>query len=108
MKNLVALVGKSNVGKSTLFNRIAGKKISITDPLPGVTRDRIYQNVTWNQHSFLLIDTGGIQIENENFQDLVRIQVQIALEEADILVWVLDGTKEIDSEDHFVLSLLRK
>ncbi|WP_434334927.1 ribosome biogenesis GTPase Der [Mesomycoplasma hyopneumoniae] len=108
MKNLVALVGKSNVGKSTLFNRIAGKKISITDPLPGVTRDRIYQNVTWNQHSFLLIDTGGIQIENENFQDLIRIQVQIALEEADILVWVLDGTKEIDSEDHFVLSLLRK
>ncbi|ATP60034.1 ribosome biogenesis GTPase Der [Mesomycoplasma dispar] len=108
MKNLVALVGKSNVGKSTLFNRIIGKKISITDSTPGVTRDRIYQHTSWNQRDFVLIDTGGIQIETQNFQDLIRIQVQIAIEEAQILIWVLDGTKSIDSEDHFVLNLLRK
>ncbi|AJC49647.1 ribosome biogenesis GTPase Der [Mesomycoplasma flocculare] len=108
MKNLVALVGKSNVGKSTLFNRIVGKKISITDAKPGVTRDRIYQNTRWNQHDFILIDTGGIQIETQNFQDLIRIQAQIAIQEAQILIWVLDGTKAIDTDDYFVLNLLRK
>ncbi|WP_341432850.1 ribosome biogenesis GTPase Der [Mesomycoplasma ovipneumoniae] len=108
MKNLVALVGKSNVGKSTLFNRIVGKKISITDPTPGVTRDRIYENAHWNSKDFTLIDTGGIQIETKNFQELIRIQLQIAIEEAQILIWVLDGTAGIDSEDHFVLNLLRK
>ncbi|WP_337897001.1 ribosome biogenesis GTPase Der [Mesomycoplasma ovipneumoniae] len=108
MKNLVALVGKANVGKSTLFNRIVGKKISITDPTPGVTRDRIYENVRWNSKDFTLIDTGGIQIETKNFQELIRIQLQIAIEEAQILIWVLDGTAGIDSEDHFVLNLLRK
>ncbi|WP_341517516.1 ribosome biogenesis GTPase Der [Mesomycoplasma ovipneumoniae] len=108
MKNLVALVGKANVGKSTLFNRIVGKKISITDPTPGVTRDRIYENAHWNSKDFTLIDTGGIQIETKNFQELIRIQLQIAIEEAQILIWVLDGTAGIDSEDHFVLNLLRK
>ncbi|WP_044285674.1 ribosome biogenesis GTPase Der [Mesomycoplasma ovipneumoniae] len=108
MKNLVALVGKANVGKSTLFNRIVGKKISITDPTPGVTRDRIYENARWNSKDFTLIDTGGIQIETKNFQELIRIQLQIAIEEAQILIWVLDGTAGIDSEDHFVLNLLRK
>ncbi|MBG0730631.1 ribosome biogenesis GTPase Der [Mycoplasma sp. 'Moose RK'] len=108
MKNLVALVGKPNVGKSTLFNRIVGKKISITDEIPGVTRDRIYQNTTWNQHDFVVIDTGGIEVEAKNFQNLIQIQVQIAIQEAQVLIWVLDGKSSLDSDDYFVWNLLLK
>ncbi|MXR09479.1 ribosome biogenesis GTPase Der [Mycoplasma hyorhinis] len=108
MKNIVALIGKPNVGKSTLFNKLVGKKVSITHDSPGVTRDRIYSKVEWAGKEFYLIDTGGIEIENKSFQEQIRIQTQIAIEEANLIIFLVDGRVEIDSDDHFVIDLLRK
>lgn len=108
MANTVALIGKPNVGKSTLFNKIIGQKISITDATPGVTRDRIYGKATWAGKFFNLIDTGGIELENRSFQDLIQIQAKVAIEEADVIIFLLDGRAEIDADDFFVVDLLRK
>lgn len=108
MKNIVALIGKPNVGKSTLFNKLVGKKVSIIHDSPGVTRDRIYSKVEWAGKEFYLIDTGGIEIENKSFQEQIRIQTQIAIEEANLIIFLVDGRVEIDSDDHFVIDLLRK
>lgn len=108
MKNIVALIGKPNVGKSTLFNKLVGKKVSIIHDSPGVTRDRIYSKVEWVGKEFYLIDTGGIEIENKSFQEQIRIQTQIAIEEANLIIFLVDGRVEIDSDDHFVIDLLRK
>ncbi|CAT04923.1 GTP-binding protein EngA [Mesomycoplasma conjunctivae] len=108
MKNTVALIGKPNVGKSTLFNKIIGKKKSITDSMPGVTRDRIYAKTTWLGKTFNIIDTGGIEIENRTFQDLIQMQSKVAIEEAQVIVLVLDGQNAIDSDDYYVVDLLRK
>ncbi|QJB71508.1 ribosome biogenesis GTPase Der [Mycoplasma sp. 1654_15] len=108
MKNIVALIGKPNVGKSTLFNKLVGKKVSIIHNSPGVTRDRIYSKVSWSGKEFYLIDTGGIEVENKSFQELIRIQTQIAIEEANLIIFLVDGRAEIDSDDYFVIDLLRK
>ncbi|WP_340641030.1 ribosome biogenesis GTPase Der [Mesomycoplasma hyorhinis] len=108
MKNIVALIGKPNVGKSTLFNKLVGKKVSIIHDSPGVTRDRIYSKIEWAGKEFYLIDTGGIEIENKSFQEQIRIQTQIAIEEANLIIFLVDGRVEIDSDDHFVIDLLRK
>ena len=78
----VALVGRPNVGKSTLFNRLVGSKVSIIEDTPGVTRDRIYSEVTFNNYRFDLIDTGGIDVSQELFNDEIKIQAEIAIEEA--------------------------
>ena len=85
----VAIVGTPNVGKSTIFNRITGERKSIIDDQPGVTRDRIYSKATWLTKEFRLIDTGGVEIENRPFQEQIRAQVEIALEEADVILFLL-------------------
>ena len=87
----VAIVGTPNVGKSTIFNRIIGERKSIIDDQPGVTRDRIYAHGKWLTKEFRLIDTGGVEIENTPFQDQIRAQVEIAINEADVIGFVVDG-----------------
>mgnify|MGYP002523464820 CR=1 FL=1 len=83
-KGVVAIVGSPNVGKSTIFNRMVGERSAIVDDEAGITRDRLYGTVNWLGKSFSLIDTGGIEIANRSFQEQIRAQAQIAMEEADI------------------------
>ncbi len=104
----VAIIGKPNVGKSTLFNRIAKKRISIVDDAPGVTRDRIYSLCEYKEQKFHLIDTGGITIENENFNKEIKAQAELAIEEADVIIFLLDGKNGRTVEDDLINELLRK
>lgn len=108
-KPLVAVVGRPNVGKSTLFNNIAKKKISIVEDIPGVTRDRIYIDAEWLDYEFTLIDTGGIEFENVNDKILtsMRYQAELAIQEADVIVFVVDGRAGVTSGDEEVAALLR-
>ncbi len=105
---IIALVGKPNVGKSTLFNRIVGKKISITEDIPGITRDRIYERAKYNNYIFNVIDTGGIDVGKEKFNDEIRIQAEIAIEEADIVVFIVDGKDGLTSNDYVIRDILKK
>jgi len=105
---VVALVGRPNVGKSTIFNRFVGKKISIIEDTPGVTRDRIYGMVTYGDTKFHLIDTGGIDISQEIFNDEIKVQVSLAIEEADVVVFVVDGKEGLTSNDFAVRDMLLK
>jgi len=104
----VALIGKPNVGKSTLFNRFAGKRISIVDDTPGVTRDRVYSLCTYQSHNFHLIDTGGITLENEKLNKEIKLQAELAIEEADVIIFVVDGKSGLTIEDELIANLLRK
>lgn len=104
----VALVGRPNVGKSTLFNKIVGKKIAIIEDLPGVTRDRIYQEATYNNKKFYLIDTGGIDASKMKFNDEIKMQAEIAIKDADIVVFIVDGKEGLTSNDLIVRDLVRK
>ena len=104
----VALVGRPNVGKSTLFNKIAGKKISIIEDIPGITRDRIYQKVTYERYTFNLIDTGGIDLAKEKFNKEIKMQAEIAIDQADVIVFVVDGKEGLTENDFEVRNLLRK
>lgn len=104
----VALVGRPNVGKSTLFNKLVGKKISIIEDTPGVTRDRIYSEVTYKNYRFNLIDTGGIDVSKEIFNDEIKIQVEIAIDEADVIVFLVDGKESLTSNDLYVRDMLRR
>ena len=104
----VALVGRPNVGKSTLFNKIVGKKISIIEDTPGVTRDRIYQEAIYNQKKFYLVDTGGIDTSNEKFNDEIKMQAEIAIKEADIVIFMVDGKEGLTSNDLIIKEILRK
>ena len=104
----VALVGRPNVGKSTLFNKIVGKKVAIIEDLPGVTRDRIYQEATYNNKKFYLIDTGGIDASKMKFNDEIKMQAEIAIKDADIVVFIVDGKEGLTSNDLIVRDLLRK
>ncbi len=104
----VALVGRPNVGKSTLFNKIVGKQISIIEDLPGVTRDRIYQEATYNKKRFYLIDTGGIDNEKLDFNTEIKMQAEIAINEADVVVFIVDGKEGLTSNDFTVSDILRK
>jgi GTP-binding protein len=88
---LVALVGAPNVGKSTIFNRFVGERKSIIEDTPGVTRDRIYGTATWLTKTFRVVDTGGIEIKNKPFQTQIRAQVGMAIDEADVIVFIVDG-----------------
>ena len=104
----VALVGRPNVGKSTLFNKIVGKKIAIIEDLPGVTRDRIYQEVTYNNKKFYLVDTGGIDASKMKFNDEIKMQAEIAIKEAEVVVFIVDGKEGLTSNDLIVRDILRK
>lgn len=106
---LVALIGRPNVGKSSLFNRIAGSRKAIVDPTPGVTRDRHYEKVTWNEHTFMLIDTGGIESDHESkINPLIQEQTRQAVEQADMVLLLLDGREGVMPEDREVVDILRR
>ena len=107
-KPILAIVGRPNVGKSTLFNTLAGEKISIVEDHPGVTRDRIYADVTWLNHSFSMIDTGGIDATKMDFNTEIKMQAEIAINEADVVVFIVDGKEGITTNDLIVRDLLRK
>ena len=104
----VAVVGSPNVGKSTIFNRIIGHRHAIIDDQPGVTRDRIYDKASWLGVDFNIIDTGGIEIANQPFQEQIRAQATIAIEEADVIVFVTDGKVGISKDDRIVAKMLYK
>lgn len=107
-KGIVAIVGRANVGKSTIFNRIVGQRISIVEDTPGVTRDRIYGDASWLTRDFKIIDTGGIELENASFTEQIKMQAEIAIEEADIILFVVNGREGVTKEDLFVARLLQK
>lgn len=105
---VVALVGRPNVGKSTIFNRIIGKKVSIIEDTPGVTRDRIYGNATYDNYKFHLIDTGGIDTSVNDFNDIIKVQAELAIDEADVVIFVVDGKSGLTSNDLLVRDILIK
>lgn len=107
-KPIVAIVGRPNVGKSTLFNQIGKRRVSIVDDMPGVTRDRIYMDAEWLNHTFTMIDTGGIEFdESDQILRSMRQQAKIAMEEADVIVFVVDGRVGLTSADEEVGHMLR-
>lgn len=108
-KPIVAIVGRPNVGKSTLFNKLAGKRISIVEDTPGVTRDRVYAEAEWLNKTFTMIDTGGIEPESSDvIVKQMRRQAQIAIEMADVIVFIVDGKEGITAADEEVAQMLRK
>ena len=107
-KPVVALVGRPNVGKSTLFNRLVGNKIAIIEDIPGITRDRIYGDVQFGNCSFHLIDTGGIDISKDDFNNEIKMQAEIAINEADVIVFVVDAKEGITTNDLVVKDMLLK
>jgi GTP-binding protein len=108
-KPLVAIIGRPNVGKSTLFNKLVGKRISIVDDQPGVTRDRIYANAEWLGYNFNLVDTGGLDFSNSDiFQNDIQRQARIAIDFADVILFLVDGKEGITANDEEVAALLRR
>lgn len=105
---VVAFIGKPNVGKSTIFNRIIGERRSIIEDTPGVTRDRLYAKAMWLGKEFRIIDTGGIELKDAPFQESIKMQAEIAMEEADVIVYVGDGRVGVDNDDEYICSILRK
>jgi GTPase len=105
-KPVVAIVGRPNVGKSTIFNRIVGERISIVEDVPGVTRDRIYSSAEWLTHEFNMIDTGGIEIGEEPFLEQIRQQAEIAIDEADVIIFMVNGREGVTSADEIVAKIL--
>lgn len=108
-KPLVAIIGRPNVGKSTLFNRLIRERKSIVEDVPGVTRDRIYADTEWDGREFSLVDTGGFDPSDEEiYPSLIKNQIQIAIEESDLILFVLDGKEGVMPHDRDVVSMLRK
>ncbi|WP_019413577.1 ribosome biogenesis GTPase Der [Paenisporosarcina sp. TG20] len=107
-KPVVAIVGRPNVGKSTIFNRIVGERVSIVEDIPGVTRDRIYNAADWLTHEFNIIDTGGIDIGDEPYLEQIRAQAEIAIQEADVIIFLTNGREGVTSADEQVAKLLYK
>ena len=103
---LVALVGAPNVGKSTIFNRMVGSRLSIVEDTPGITRDRLYGTGEWLTKRFRVVDTGGIEIQKAPFQTEIRAQAQIAMEEADVILFVVDGKNGLSGDDQAVAKML--
>lgn len=104
----IAIIGRPNVGKSTIFNKIVGDKISIVENIEGVTRDRIYSQAEWLNNKFFIIDTGGIQIENKPFQKQIRAQAELAIDEADVIIFLADGKNGLTEDDKEIAKLLYK
>ena len=104
----IAIVGRPNVGKSTVFNRMLEKRLSIVEDTPGVTRDRIYGDCTWLNKTYRLIDTGGIQLKDEPFQKEINMQVDIAIEEADVILFLVNGKEGLTSDDQYIAKLLKR
>ena len=108
-KPLVAVVGRPNVGKSTLFNKVVGKRIAIVEDTPGVTRDRIYGDATWLEYNFALVDTGGIEPARDDVISVqMRRQAELAIETADVIVFLVDGREGITAADAEVAEMLRR
>lgn len=108
IKGIAAIVGRPNVGKSTIFNRMIGERKSIVEDTPGVTRDRIYGKVEWLTQEFRLIDTGGIQLANQPFQEEIRMQVEIAIDEADVILFVVNGREGLTNDDEYIARMLQR
>ena len=108
MKKTVCLIGRPNVGKSTLFNRLIKEKKAIIMDEPGITRDRLYGNVTYNNKTFLLIDTGGITFEKGNFNEDIKMQAELAIDESDVIIYLVDGKEAITSDDIEIRNLLMR
>ncbi|THE15074.1 ribosome biogenesis GTPase Der [Bacillus timonensis] len=106
VKPVVAIVGRPNVGKSTIFNRIVGERVSIVEDIPGVTRDRIYSSGEWLNQEFNIIDTGGIDIGDEPFLAQIRHQAEIAIDEADVIIFMTSGREGVTSADEEVAKIL--
>lgn len=108
-KPVVAIVGRPNVGKSTLFNRLAGNRISIVEGEPNITRDRIYANIDWLNRSFILVDTGGIEPANRDIiKSKIKYQAELAIEEAELILFLVDGRSGVTPTDQEVAQLLHK
>ncbi|CEG22590.1 GTPase Der [Planococcus massiliensis] len=105
-KPVVAIVGRPNVGKSTIFNRIVGERVSIVEDIPGVTRDRIYSSADWLTHEFNIIDTGGIDLRDEPFLEQIRQQAEIAMDEADVIIFLVNGRDGVTVQDEQVAKIL--
>lgn len=107
-KNLVAIVGRPNVGKSTFFNKIAGRKISIVENRPGVTRDRVYADAEWQGHKFAIVDTGGLELKSDDSMwRHIRKQADVAIETADVVVFMCDARSGVTASDEDVAEMLR-
>jgi len=108
-KPIVAIVGRPNVGKSSLFNRIIGKRIAVVHDTPGVTRDRLYADVEWDDKTFTIVDTGGMEVEpDDDLTKMVQLQVQTAIDEAQVILFVVDVVDGIMPQDAMIADLLRK
>ena len=107
-KGIVAIVGSPNVGKSTIFNRMVGERHAIVDDEAGITRDRLYGTAEWLGNKFSVIDTGGIEVKNTTFQVEIRAQAEIAIEEADVIVFVTDGKLGVTNDDRAVAKILNR
>lgn len=109
MKPIVAIVGRPNVGKSTLFNNLVGDRIAIVDDMPGVTRDRLYRETEWNGVEFVVVDTGGLEPRNNEFMmTKIKEQVEVAMNEADVILFVVDGKSGVNPLDEEIAYILRK
>ena len=108
INGIVAIVGRPNVGKSTIFNRMIGERKSIVEDTPGVTRDRIYGKAEWLTKEFRIIDTGGIQLADQPFQEEIKMQVEIAIDEADAIVFVVSGKEGLTPDDEYIARLLQR
>lgn len=107
-KPVVAIVGRPNVGKSTIFNRIVGERVAIVEDEPGVTRDRIYSSAEWLNYDFNIIDTGGIEMSDEPLLVQIRSQAEIAIQEADVIIFLTDGREGVTAADQEIAKLLYK